>query len=79
MHTSCSSTPSSPSTDVRVEADQVLGEIGGGYALTREWFVEERLMIGRPERRSRRARVVAGVGLANERIPVSRGDRLAPG
>ncbi len=25
--------------------EQVLGEIGGGYDLTREWFVEERLMI----------------------------------
>ena len=24
---------------------QVLGEVGGGYELTREWFVEERLMI----------------------------------
>ncbi|HEX2025519.1 MAG TPA: acyl-CoA dehydrogenase [Actinomycetota bacterium] len=31
--------------DVRVGADKVLGEVGGGNDLTREWFVEERLMI----------------------------------
>jgi acyl-CoA dehydrogenase len=31
--------------DVRVGQDEVLGEVGGGTDLTREWFVEERLMI----------------------------------
>lgn len=31
--------------DVRLGADRVLGEIGQGYELTRDWFVEERLMI----------------------------------
>jgi acyl-CoA dehydrogenase len=31
--------------DVRVGDDKVLGEVGGGNDLTREWFVEERLMI----------------------------------
>ena len=31
--------------EVRVGADKVLGEVGGGNGLTREWFVEERLMI----------------------------------
>lgn len=31
--------------DVRVGADKILGEIGQGYELTRDWFVEERLMI----------------------------------
>jgi alkylation response protein AidB-like acyl-CoA dehydrogenase len=31
--------------DVRVGGDRVLGEVGGGNDLTREWFVEERLMI----------------------------------
>ena len=30
---------------VKVGPDRVLGEIGNGYELTREWFVEERLMI----------------------------------
>ena len=32
--------------DVRVGDDQVLGEVGEGFELTKEWFVEERLMIG---------------------------------
>jgi alkylation response protein AidB-like acyl-CoA dehydrogenase len=32
--------------DVRVGADKVLGEVGHGYELTKDWFVEERLMIG---------------------------------
>jgi acyl-CoA dehydrogenase len=31
---------------VRVDADAVLGEVGEGYELTKDWFVEERLMIG---------------------------------
>jgi acyl-CoA dehydrogenase len=31
--------------DVRVGQDKVLGRVGGGNDLTREWFVEERLMI----------------------------------
>lgn len=31
--------------NVRVGADKILGEIGQGYELTRDWFVEERLMI----------------------------------
>jgi acyl-CoA dehydrogenase len=31
--------------EVRVGADKVLGEVGSGNDLTREWFVEERLMI----------------------------------
>lgn len=32
--------------NVRVGADKVLGEVGSGYELTKEWFVEERIMIG---------------------------------
>jgi acyl-CoA dehydrogenase len=30
---------------VRVGPEAVLGEVGGGYDLTRDWFTEERLMI----------------------------------
>ncbi|WP_205881544.1 acyl-CoA dehydrogenase family protein [Leucobacter coleopterorum] len=33
-------------TDVKVGADAVLGGIGQGLELTRDWFTEERLMIG---------------------------------
>jgi alkylation response protein AidB-like acyl-CoA dehydrogenase len=32
--------------DVRVGEDKVLGEVGRGYDLTKDWFVEERIMIG---------------------------------
>ncbi len=32
--------------DVELAAEQVLGEVGQGYELIRDWFVEERLMIG---------------------------------
>jgi alkylation response protein AidB-like acyl-CoA dehydrogenase len=32
--------------DVRVGSEAVLGEIGEGFELTKDWFVEERLMIG---------------------------------
>ena len=31
---------------MRVGEDAVLGGIGQGYELTRDWFIEERLMIG---------------------------------
>jgi butyryl-CoA dehydrogenase len=32
--------------DVHVGPEALLGEIGSGYELTRDWFTEERLMIG---------------------------------
>lgn len=32
--------------DVELGPEQILGEIGQGYDLIRDWFVEERLMIG---------------------------------
>jgi alkylation response protein AidB-like acyl-CoA dehydrogenase len=32
--------------DVRVGEDAVLGSIGQGFELTKDWFVEERIMIG---------------------------------
>jgi acyl-CoA dehydrogenase len=32
--------------DVSVGGDRVLGEVGQGFELTKDWFVEERLMIG---------------------------------
>src|ERR1700727_1370110 len=45
MHTFVFEHPEFLFDEVAVGADQVLGEVGGGYELTREWFVEERLMI----------------------------------
>ncbi len=45
MHTFVFEHPEFRFDGVRVGPDQVLGEVGGGYELTRDWFVEERLMI----------------------------------
>ncbi|MEX2274455.1 MAG: acyl-CoA dehydrogenase family protein [Actinomycetota bacterium] len=46
MHTFVFEHPIFAFHDVRLEEDRVLGDIGGGYELTKDWFVEERLMIG---------------------------------
>jgi acyl-CoA dehydrogenase len=46
MHTFVFEHPEFSFSDVVVSADKVLGEVGGGYELTKDWFVEERLMIG---------------------------------
>jgi acyl-CoA dehydrogenase len=45
MHTFVFEHPEFVFDGVRVGDDQVLGDVGGGYELTRDWFVEERLMI----------------------------------
>jgi butyryl-CoA dehydrogenase len=46
MHTFVYEHPEFAFHDVKVGPECVLGEIGGGYDLTRDWFTEERLMIG---------------------------------
>jgi len=46
MHTFVFEHPIYAFEDVRVDGDRVLGEVGEGIELTRDWFVEERLMIG---------------------------------
>src|SRR5215207_5698480 len=46
MHTFVYEHPEFGFDGVRVGEDAVLGGIGQGYELTRDWFVEERLMIG---------------------------------
>jgi acyl-CoA dehydrogenase len=46
MHTFVYEHPEFGFRDVLVGEDAVLGGIGQGYELTRDWFVEERLMIG---------------------------------
>jgi acyl-CoA dehydrogenase len=45
MHTFVYEHPEFGFEDVRVPETAVLGEVGEGYELTRDWFVEERLMI----------------------------------
>jgi alkylation response protein AidB-like acyl-CoA dehydrogenase len=46
MHTFVFEHPIVAFEGVRVGADKVLGEVGQGYELTKDWFVEERIMIG---------------------------------
>jgi acyl-CoA dehydrogenase len=46
MHTFVFEHPIFAFDDVRVGDGQVLGDVGEGFDLTKEWFVEERLMIG---------------------------------
>jgi butyryl-CoA dehydrogenase len=45
MHTFVYEHPEFAFEDVELSEDSVLGEVGQGYELTRDWFVEERLMI----------------------------------
>jgi butyryl-CoA dehydrogenase len=45
MHTFVFEHPEFVFEDVELGPDRVLGDVGEGYELTREWFVEERLMI----------------------------------
>ena len=58
MHTFVFEHPIFDFAQVRVEDDQVLGEVGQGFELTKDWFVEERIMIG--------ARTVGAAGRALE-------------
>jgi acyl-CoA dehydrogenase len=46
MHTFVYEHPIFAFSDVALGSEAVLGSVGGGNDLTREWFVEERLMIG---------------------------------
>jgi alkylation response protein AidB-like acyl-CoA dehydrogenase len=46
MHTFVFEHPIFAFEDVRLDDDAVLGEVGQGFELTKDWFVEERLMIG---------------------------------
>jgi alkylation response protein AidB-like acyl-CoA dehydrogenase len=58
--------------DVRVPGDKLLGEVGGGYDLTKDWFVEERLMIaGRDVGAPARALELA-TSFARERVQFGR-------
>jgi acyl-CoA dehydrogenase len=65
MHTFVYEHPEFGFEDVRVPDTAVLGDVGEGYDLTRDWFVEERLMIaartvGAAERALRSAVEFAG-------------------
>jgi alkylation response protein AidB-like acyl-CoA dehydrogenase len=45
MHSAVNGHPEFVFTDVFVGADAVLGEVGQGFELTKDWFTDERLMI----------------------------------
>ena len=53
---------------VRVDEDAVLGEVGAGYELTKEWFVEERIMIGARTMGAATRALELSLAFANERV-----------
>jgi len=58
-------------SDVELGPEHILGEVGQGYELIRDWFVEERLMIG--------ARAVGASARAVEESVAFAGDRVQGG
>jgi len=68
MHTFVFEHPEFVFEDVVLGPERILGDIGGGYELTRDWFVEERLMIAaRATGAAERALTLAS-DWANERV-----------
>ena len=67
MHTFVFEHPIFAFEDVRVGDDQVLGGVGDGLELTRDWFVEERLMIGARTVGAATRALELSVDFANER------------
>ena len=68
MHTFVFEHPEFVFEDVLLGPERILGDIGGGYELTRDWFVEERLMIAaRATGAAERALTLAS-DWANERV-----------
>jgi alkylation response protein AidB-like acyl-CoA dehydrogenase len=68
MHTFVFEHPIFALEDVRVGRDKVLGEIGQGFELTKDWFVEERLMIGARTIGASIRALDLSVGFAKERV-----------
>jgi acyl-CoA dehydrogenase len=72
MHTFVFEHPEFVFDGVGLGPEQVLGDVGGGYELTREWFVEERLMIAaRATGAAERALYLAS-DWANQRVQFGR-------
>jgi acyl-CoA dehydrogenase len=72
MHTFVFEHPEFIFDEVAVGPEQVLGEIGGGYELTREWFVEERLMIAARATGAAERALTLATAWASERVQFGR-------
>jgi acyl-CoA dehydrogenase len=72
MHTFVFEHPEFLFHEVAVGSEQVLGEIGGGYELTREWFVEERLMIAARATGAAERALALATDWASERVQFGR-------
>jgi len=72
MHTFVFEHPEFVFDGVRLGSEQVLGEIGGGYQLTREWFVEERLMIAARATGAAERALRLAAAWSNERVQFGR-------
>ncbi len=64
---------------VRVGLDAVLGEVGAGYELTKDWFVEERIMIGARTVGAATRALDLSLDVRQGAGPVRRADRRVPG
>ncbi|HEX3834978.1 MAG TPA: acyl-CoA dehydrogenase family protein [Solirubrobacteraceae bacterium] len=72
MHTFVFEHPEFVFDEVAVGPEQVLGEVGGGYELTREWFVEERLMIAARATGAAERALTLATEWASERVQFGR-------
>jgi acyl-CoA dehydrogenase len=72
MHTFVFEHPEFVFDEVAVGPEGVLGEIGGGYELTREWFVEERLMIAARATGAAERALTLATAWASERVQFGR-------
>jgi butyryl-CoA dehydrogenase len=72
MHTFVFEHPEFIFDKVAVGPGQVLGDIGGGYELTREWFVEERLMIAARATGAAERALTLATEWASERVQFGR-------
>jgi alkylation response protein AidB-like acyl-CoA dehydrogenase len=68
MHTFVFEHPIYAFEGVRVGDDQVLGEVGQGFELTKDWFVEERIMIGARTVGAATRALELSTAFANERV-----------
>jgi alkylation response protein AidB-like acyl-CoA dehydrogenase len=72
MHTFVFEHPIFAFEDVRVGDDAVLGAVGEGFELTKEWFVEERLMIGARTVGAATRALELSLGFATSRVQFGR-------